>query len=169
MKILIKDLKVIPFATGGVGLNFDTNYRNILKLKELKEEEYELSITPLSKKRSLAQNRYLWALISEICLAENGNEAETEEIYLQLITEAGAKVEYILALPETESSLKQVFRAVTKVDEREYNGKLMHMYKCFAGSSTFDTVQMTRLIEATLRRAEEDGIETDYWKGILSQ
>lgn len=168
MKMFIKNLKVTPHITSGVGLSFETSYQAIDKLNQLSnEKQYELIIEDVKKKRSNAQNSYLWALLSEISKAENGNDSETENIYIELLTEAGAKVDYILALPETENTLRQVFRTVVKVDERNYNGKAMNMYKCFAGSSTFDTKEMNILIDKTLQRAYEDGLETEYWRELL--
>lgn len=136
-------------------------------LSGLEIGEYEVNITKPKNKRTLAQNRLLWELIGQISLAENGSHADTMDIYVQLIEQAGAKATYLQGLPEVQKELEKIFRVVQIVDTRESNGAETHVYKCFYGSSTFNTEEMSRLIDLTLIRAENDGIVTDYWKGLL--
>ena len=61
-------------------------------------------------------------------------------------------------LPEVENDLKQLYRVVKKMDERISNGKTTYIYKCYYGSSKYDTQEMTSLIETTLDSLAELGI-----------
>lgn len=136
-------------------------------VERLKSGDYVLSITKPTNKRSLAQNRYLWELLGQISVKENGSRAEDIDIYCQLVEQTGAKCEYLLALPQAEERLRRVFRVVKAVDDREYNGKLMYVYKCFYGSSHMSTQEMAMLIDKTIERAEANGIDTEAWKQLL--
>ena len=167
MKIWIKDLKTSISDMGRVTLSFDCSRKALGEIEKLKNGEYELSIKKVGNKRTAAQNRYLWELIGQICVKENGNRADDEEIYIQLLEQAGVKCEYIMGLPEIEMSLRRAFRSVKIVDHRDYNGKGMNVYKVFFGSSTMDTKEMASLIDKTIERAEADGIDTDYWRRML--
>ena len=136
-------------------------------IERIKNGDYVMSITKPTNKRSLAQNRYLWELLGQISVKENGSRADDVDIYCQLVEESGAKVEYLLALPQAEDRLKRVFRVVKAVDDRHYNGQLMYVFKCFYGSSQMNTKEMSLLIDKTIERAEADGIDTDLWKTLL--
>jgi len=167
MKIWIKDLKTSISDMGRVTLSFDCSRKALGEVEKLKSGEYELSIKKITNKRTAAQNRYLWELIGQICVKENGNRADDEEIYIQLLEQAGGKCEYIMGLPEIYPSLKKAFRIVKIVDRRVYKTNQMNIYKVYFGSSAMDTKEMALLIDKTIERAEGDGIDTDYWRRML--
>lgn len=154
---------------GGVLTLNIPNYRHIEMLKELQADKlYSIEIKEAKSKRSLQQNAYLWALLSEIDKTVNGERSNDEwSIYIEALERAGAKCEYIGALPETEALLKENFRAIKKIKEIDLNGKLGYMFKVFIGSSKMDTKEMGTLIDTVLDMAEEIGIDTDYWSEIL--
>lgn len=135
-------------------------------LKEYLDKELSVTLTD-KKDRTCQQNALLWALIHEIDKAMNGyasKDGETE-LYLQLISEASIKPEYIMILPEAVDRFKLTsdFRVVEEVETRPYNGKQMTVLKCFPGSSKFTTNEMSDFIEATKRYASEVGINLrDY-------
>ena len=167
MKFNAKNVQISTFVRGGAVVSFDCSEYTKAQLQNLKLDNYTIAIEKINKKRSLNQNALLWELIGQICEKENGNKVETEDIYLQLLESAGASVDFLLGIPESEETLKKIFRIVKVVDERIMNNRQMFVYKCYMGSSTFDTKQMTMLIEKTLERAENDGIDTEYWKEEL--
>lgn len=154
---------------GGVLTLNITNYRHIEMLKELQAETlYSIEIKEAKSKRSLQQNAYLWALLSEIDKTVNGERSNDEwSIYIEALERAGAKCEYIGALPETERLLKENFRAIKFIKKIDLNGVDGNMYKVFFGSSKMDKTEMGELIDTVLDMAEEVGIETNYWSEIL--
>ena len=109
-----------------------------------KDDEYILEIKEISKDRSLEQNKYMWAIIQTIA-DMTGNDIW--DIYIAGLRKLAIKTEFVMALPDAEERLKSAFRFVKKVEEREYNGKPMNVYQCFYGSSTFNTKEMTVLID----------------------
>lgn len=167
MLITAKHLRTAIPSFGEVSLKFECSAKARESLEQLKYDDYVISISKPSKSRSLQQNKYLWELLGQISMKENGNKSADVEIYMQLIEQSGAKVEYLMGLPEVEKRLKRVFRVVTVVDSRDYNGKQMNVYKCYYGSSKMSVEEMGKLIDATISRAEADGIDTEPWREYL--
>lgn len=120
----------------------------------------EVEIKPYRSKRSLEQNRLLWALLGKLSQAMNGStdKESVEECYILMLEQANVAFDFLLALPETEQVLKQTFRVVKKIGEREVGEKKLNMYQCYRGSSKFDTKEMTELIECTLNKLAELGV-----------
>lgn len=154
---------------GRCSISFECSWRAKAALEKLKSGDYEISITKKSKKRTNAQNRYLWELIGQISMKENGSTADDFNIYCQLIEESGAKCEYFIVPAEDAVivRLKKVYRAVKILENRMYNGKAVWVVKCYYGSSKLDTKEMALLIDKTIERAEMDGIDTEPWRERL--
>ncbi len=134
----------------------------MLAMEEMKSQEKRLDVEvkPYKSKRSLEQNRLLWALLGKMADGMSGNKrrVSTDECYCLMLEEANVSYDFLIASPETEPMLKDSFRVVRKVGQREINGREMNEYQCFVGSSKFNTKEMTDLIEATLDRLAEMGI-----------
>lgn len=137
-------------------------YGNTERLNELKGLEIEAELKAYKSKRSIEQNALLWGLIHEIDRKENGHASDEMAVYTGLIKQANIRTEW---LQMTEQGLeimrsKRIFRHIEVVEERETpKGKAL-ICKCYYGSSTFDTKEMTDFIKATLDRAERVGIDT---------
>lgn len=132
VKFIEKVGKKVIFKFTGIIPNFE------------KDEEYILEVTPITKSRSLEQNKMMWSIIQTIA-EMTGNDIW--DIYITGLKKLDVKVEYIMALPQAEERLKEVFRAVQKIEKRTVNGKEMVVFKCYYGSSTFNTKEMTVLID----------------------
>ena len=134
-------------------------------LEELeKDETYKIEISKVKSKKSLQQNNYAWALMSEIA-KKNNLIPNADHVYMQILKMAKIKTNFIMALDEDEvvRSLKKAFRVVIKVDEREYNGRDMAVYECCYGMSTFDKEEMSRFIDVLLEYASKVGVDVgDY-------
>lgn len=143
-------------------VNEENRKAALLVLEELKscEKKLEVDIKPYHSKRSIEQNKLLWALLEKMAIAMSGkkNKMSSEECYCIMLEEANVSYDYILALPEAEELLKRTFRVVRKVGEREVNGKTLNLYQYFIGSSKFNTKEMTELIESTLDKLAELGV-----------
>ncbi len=129
-------------------------------IKDLqKETPYRISCNQIKSKRSLEQNKLLWAIIREINVAM-GTERDSDDwdIYIRALERAGAKYEYIAVLPEGAEILKEKFRAVQKMNSFEHNGHTFDCYKVFYGSSKMNSKEMTLLIDTLMDMAEEVGI-----------
>lgn len=132
-------------------------------IKELEKGAiYRLKLVPVKAKRSQEQNNYMWALIHEISVAENGEMATSEddwEIYIRALEKAQAKFEYVACLPEAEPLIKQQFRAVKEMNEFEHNGRTFKQLKVFYGSSKMDVKEMAKLLDVVIGMAQENGID----------
>lgn len=139
-------------------------YHANLFIRELENHDL-INVTAKAHKesRSLRQNNYLWRIISLISDKINGEHTResTMKIYGELLTEAQVKYEFVLLLPEAEEMLLGKFRAVIDTGQRrEVNGKELHMYKVFIGSSKFNTKEMNELIDLAIKQAYELGIQS---------
>lgn len=133
------------------------------KVDELKEGLYSLEIKRPKSKRSLNQNAYMWAIIHEIA---QELQQDDMEIYISALEQANAKYEYVMGLETIENELKKSFRAVKVVRPEIYKGKKMIVYKCFEGSSKFNTQECNKLIDVLLSWCSELDIkmETDIYE-----
>lgn len=159
-------------------VNIKILQNNILALKMNRpidldqEKRYEVDIKEYKSKRTLQQNSYLWALITEITKAQNGGIANQDNItatYCNLLEKANAKFEFILCSPDAIKEFKKRFRAI------RINGTVIiktveyTQLQVFYGSSTMNTKEMSNLIDCVLDYAYEVGIEDidNYWQEIL--
>lgn len=150
-----------------LGLKVENRQHQLMINEIEKGEALSVEITKVKSKRSVEQNRLLWALLADIDKARNGWRANDElAVYTEALERAGAKYEYIACLDKAEDMLRKAFRAVQFV--RVYDaGKNVNQYKCYYGSSKMTTAEMAMLIETVLDMAAECGVETAYWKGVL--
>lgn len=139
------------------------------ELKALPEHsKIQLSITQYKSKRSLEQNRMLWALIEKIAIQQSGyaRKEDVEDCYCELIERANIAdtYEYIPSLPSNKTSLENIYRVVKDYGERVIVDPKTNrqtnciLFKCFKGSSTFNTKQMSELIDLALDTLAELGV-----------
>lgn len=169
MKVYAEKLKTGFREDGRVTISFECGWKGKRAIEALKPGNYELDIKQHRNNRTLAQNRYLWELIGQIAMKENGNKSDTEEIYMQLLESAGAKCEFFEIAEEAVNRFAQLadIKFLRIVQRRFRNGTHTVMCKCFYGSSKMDTKEMGILIDKTIERAEFDGIDTDTWRKLL--
>lgn len=159
MKIVAKNLTGTVYQTGGVRLSFDCSYKAKQAVESLKEGEYVLTIERVRNSRTLNQNALIWAVIGDICELENGNRntADEEQIYKNILLDAGTACTYIQCIPDAIKELRQFYRIVEPV-ERRNNSVLV---KCYKGLSQMDTAQAAQVIESVLKYAEMIGLDTE--------
>lgn len=152
----------------------------IKPLKELFNQDKKLIVKVDEKrnKRTLDQNALLWALLTIYADEQNGGRTggvQPEDIYYRMLEQYGVAT-FLLTIPGAEDELKKVFRVVTKVDEREYNGVTLYMFKCYYGSSKYDTKQMANLIDGVFDELSKLGVSDknymtvqgyrEEWQGV---
>lgn len=129
--------------------------------EEIRGKQVDVEVKEYRSKRSIEQNKLLWALLGKMAEAMSGYSRRTtvEECYCMMLEETNARCDFMLVLPEAEPRLREVFRVVRKIGERNVNGKNLNMYQVFIGSSHYKTDEMSKLIEATLDRLSELGVD----------
>lgn len=118
---------------------------------------YKVEIKNFKDKKTLAQNNYMWELISQIARKQYMNEVE---VYCQILEEANVKYIWLKGLPETKEELLKSFRAVQIVQITEENKKKIAMFKCYLGTSKFSKAEMQELLDIVVAWAENLEIPT---------
>lgn len=119
---------------------------------------YQVEIKEYKHKRSIEQNKKMWALIHEIARATGDDDMQ---VYCGVLERADVKSDYIITATNIEDALKKSFRAVKFIRMQEVNGKDCYVYKVYLGSSKMNTKEMSELLEITLNICGELGIETE--------
>ena len=112
-------------------------------------------------KRSLNANAYCWVLIGKI--AEK-LELPNDAVYEMMLQQYSEAYTYMVVKPEAVEKVKATLKAghiyayeIGNVNVGCKEGVQLQLYY---GSSTFDTKQMSRLIDGIVSEAKDLGIET---------
>lgn len=149
----------IDFFTGKGKITFllDKNY--LKEIQELKDEKIDLTVKKHRNKRSLDANAYCWVLLQK--LQETLNIPK-KTIYIDLIRNIGS---YEI-LPIKNEAVDKFINAwnkngigwvceTTKSKLEGYTNVL-----AYYGSSSYDTKQMSRLIDLIIQECKQLNIET---------
>lgn len=134
----------------------------------IKTEQLFITIKEYRQKRSLSQNAYMWVLLNK--LAEKLNDT-AENIYRQFIQDYGVK-DYVLIQDQAIEELQNRWEKkgmgwFTKVMRK---GKIdgtttMILYY---GSSSYNSKEMSRLVDAVIEECENQNIPTLTMKEFMS-
>lgn len=120
------------------------------------------------KKRTLPQNRMMWALLT--IMAEHYNGGRTggitpEDCYTEMLEKYGAAFDYLQVPVAAVPILRSAYRLVQVVELLDDNRCTV---KCSQGSSSFTTAQMSQMIDGIFDRLAEMGVNdpmvTAYWQ-----
>ena len=154
----------IDFTTGKPKLTLAINERFAFEqgFDELNTlEKLSIEIKPFRERRSLDANAYAWVLLDKL---SEKLRRPPEELYRECIREIGGVSEVICVKNEAVDRLRQGW---------EHNGigwqtdtfpskiEGCTNVKLFYGSSTYDTAQMSRLIDVIIEECKEQGIQTE--------
>lgn len=115
------------------------------KLFEIKEHK---------EKRSRNANAYAWCLITKIADALRKSK---DEIYLMML-EAYGQSEIVSVVSSVD--VHGFFKYYEVFGTSSLNGKEFTHYKVFKGSSEYNTLEMSILIDGIVQEAKDLGIET---------
>lgn len=121
---------------------------------------YKVVVKPQRNKRSLDANAYAWVLINK--LAEKLGRTKTE-IYRQYVREIGGVSETVCVLEKAADKLidgwaKNGIGWQSETIPSKIDGCVNVIL--YFGSSTYDTAQMSRLIDLIVQDCKQQGIET---------
>lgn len=147
------------FVNGEVLITFSVNEKNIVlpeyeKLKNCKK--LRIKAVQYREKRSLDANAYLWVLLQK--LAEM-LRTDKWSVYLQMLKRYG-QFTYIVVKPGAVEAVKKQWRECEEIGEIDVNGTKAVQMLCYYGSSTYDTKEMSVLIDGVVSECQELGIET---------
>lgn len=154
----------ISYATGKPLLTLEVN-EDKSTLQNMYEElsgaeKLTIKIAKFKKKRSLDANAYCWTLISH--LAEKLNITKTD-IYRSAIKEIGGNSDTVCIQDKAVQSLRDGWEHngigwMTETMPSKIEGCTNVVL--YYGSSTYDTAQMSRLINIIVEECRLQGIET---------
>jgi len=152
-----------------ISLILDTNSLDIVE--QLKNEnKLNIEMKKWYKKRSLDANAYCWVLCNNIAneLSKNGITTK-EEVYRDAILQVGSFEPFIVQ----EKSFEKFKRIWEKqglgflVQEVSRQDKCIKV-NCYYGSSTYDSKEMSLLIEILIQLAKSLNLETKSQNEINS-
>lgn len=114
---------------------------------------------PKRRKRSLDANAYLWALCDQIA-KKLGNSKE--EVYLDAVKEAGVVDQQYMRVDAAKEWRRRWERRgtgwPTEIVDEGLDGLVL--VNAYWGSSTYDTAEMSRLLDNIIEKAKAQDIET---------
>ena len=127
----------------------------------LKDKDISVEIKQYREKRSLNANAYFHVLVDKIAGIQRVTHTE---VHNRLIADYGVIDEQInnIILDDTIPWLRldTIHLRPTTATRVMDNGKLYRVYLVMRGSHTYNTAEMSRLIDGTVEEAKALGIET---------
>lgn len=116
-----------------------------------------LTLKQYREKRSLNANAYLWVLLQKIAEATN---IDKETVYLQMLQRYSRVFTHVICKPNSVDKFTQQWRTVINLGEVTVNGTKGIQLQCYFGSSTYDSKEMSVLINGVVDECKALGIET---------
>ena len=150
----------VDYSTGKqlLTLELSTDFRPYYD--ELKDKELTVEMKRYQKKRSLDANAFLWATIDDIASVLR---IPPREVYRELIPDVGGNHTTYPVKKEAVADYMEMWNGIGVgwICESLGDSKLKgyENLRCYRGSSSYDTVQMSRLIDLALAEAKNLGIQ----------
>lgn len=138
---------------------------------------YTVEIKEYRKKRSLDQNALYWGVLTQFAQAMHMSNSEAHNRMLRdygTLKRWGDKLGYVV-LPDTDEVERQTLedetehlKPTSQVKEG-YDGQMYRTYMVLKGSSSYDTAEMTRLLDGLIAECKEIGIDvlTEQERSLL--
>ena len=155
----LRDLTLNRDGTQNVTITVQTDFRE--RFDELSEKVLDIEIKPHREKRSKDANAYMWVLVDKIAEAMKEDKVE---IYREAIKHIGGVSDTICVRDRAVQAIRESWEQkgigwVTDTIPSKLEGCTNVVV--YYGSSTYDTRQMSTLIDHLVQDAKALGIETD--------
>lgn len=126
-----------------------------------KDDELEISIKKHRLKRSLNANAYFHVLCGKIAEKQNLSHTMVHNMMIADYGQMDDDIKNIIMDADIPwEKITTIHLRPTSATRTMDNGKLYRVYIVMRGSHTYDTKEMSRLIDGTVQEAKELGIET---------
>lgn len=158
---------IIDFRSGRLTALFEPNEDFRETYEELKDcDKLSFEIKRYRAKRSLDANAYYWTLLTKLAAILHTSNAEQHNRMLCLYgyPEVIDGKHFLVVVPDTDEAQERVLKAEEyhlkpTSDVREGNdGILYRTYILMRGSSTYNTEEMSRLIDGLISECKDAGI-----------
>lgn len=158
MKAKLHDMSFARDGSTLISISTTEDFRQ--EWDDLHEKEVEVTLKPYRKKRSLDANAYAWVLIHKLAQTV---KRPVKEVYMDAVLNVGNNKEIICVRDKAVEKLCDSWRkngigwqAETMPSKLDGCTNVILYY----GSSTFDTAQMSRMIDNIVQDCQAVGIET---------
>lgn len=132
-------------------------------LKDLFKEDLKIKVSRKKETRSLDSNGYFHVLArklsQKLMISESACKNHLIASYGQPELYEDEAIIYKTNAPESYMiEREEIHTKLVKVGEE--NGKPIYFYRLYRGSHTYNTQEMSRLIDGTVQECKEQGIET---------
>lgn len=155
----LRDLTMNLDGSQNVTITVDADFRE--RFDELKDSNVDVDIKAHRRKRSNDANAYMWVLVDKIaaCLHE-----DKITVYRDAIRQIGGVSEPVCVRDKAVKTLRECWQQrgigwITDTMPSKIEGCTTVIL--YYGSSTYDTRQMSTLIDHLVQDAKSLGIETD--------
>lgn len=158
MEALLKDLTINRDGTQNITITVKEDYR--ARFDDLRGKPLEVEIKKHRARRSLEANAYCWVLIDKIATAMNYKKTD---VYKNAIREIGGVSEIVCVQDKAVNRLREGWEKHGigwQTDTMPSRLPGCTTVVLYYGSSTYDTKQMSALIDSLIQDAEALGIET---------
>lgn len=154
--------RIISISKDLISGKFNVSFSvgSIADLEELKDSELRLIVKKWRKKRSLDANAYFWVLLDKLAVVL---KIPKDELYRGYVRNIGGNNETICVQNKAVDRLIDGWQHngtgwISDTSESKIEG--CTNITLYYGSSTYDTEQMSRLIDAVVQDCKAVGIET---------
>ena len=135
---------------------------SISSLEDIKDNKLSIEIKKYRKSRSIDANRYFWKLLQEVC---EYKDIDTIEEYKRRVKELGIFKQFKIMTQDVKTFQKiWTDRGIAwfcEVADTTYIGNVeFKIINAYYGSSSYNTKQMSRLIDNLVQDCKAIGIET---------
>lgn len=128
------------------------------------KEKLSIEIKQYRAKRSLNANAYFHVLVGKLADALSTSKPYMKNLLLQrygqLAIENDSVVSFIIRDDIDVMEREEIHLKITDRVRTMDDGKLYRVYLLMRGSHTYNTYEMSKLIDGTVQEAKEQGIET---------
>ena len=122
--------------------------------KQFKVEEYH-------RKRTLSQNSYYWQLLGQVADVLRMSKTEVHNLMLAEYGQVDTDLRYVIMRDDIDwKGLDTMHLKPTASVKTMDNGVLYRVYLVIRGSSTYNTREMSVLVDGIIQEAKQQGIET---------
>lgn len=149
---------VIDYKTKQPKITLNCDKNCLETIEQLKDSKLSIEIKKWRKKRSLDANAYAWVLCDKIAKKIG---ATKEEIYKDAISNVGT-FEPMIVEERAYENFKRIWKKQGLgflIQEVSRKDKCVKVH-CYYGSSSYDSKEMSILIDFIVQEAKQVGVET---------
>jgi hypothetical protein len=146
------------WKTQKYNVTFEIDNQPLADIETLSEcKELDIRVKKHREKRSLNANAYLWVLLQKIAEAEDTTK---EEVYLFMLQRYSRAFTHVIVKEHAVEKMKSLYRTCIDLGKVKVGNMEGHQLQVYYGSSTFDTKEMSVLLDGVVSECEGMGIST---------